>query len=292
MNRDCLRNSLDIENLIRTIVWKQEERKLHPYFMRTFGTCIYCGAQGEGKTLSAVQYVLKLCQLYPRAILVTNVAIKDRPFNTEMVLRTDENGKAVLNDDNEPIYDLIKNDGTLVTTDYILDNVEYEDWEPITVEYMGLNMLKNVNNEEYGVIFFIDEIHLELNSLESKNIDIEVMVEISQQRKQRKHIVGTSQVFMRMAKPLREQIYDIVLCSCWFGCVQYNRYINGSTAIEKNGKLEADVKGRYLWFHSPEMYQQYDTYAKMRRYNKEWKGRKRLDNIYDSEVKSDVSRKR
>lgn len=292
MNRDCLRNSLDIENLIRTIVWKQEERKLHPYFMRTFGTSIFCGPQGAGKTISAVQYVLKLLELYERAILVTNVEIKDRPFNTEMVLRTDKDGKAVLNDDNEPIYDLIKNDGTLVTTDYILDNVEYEDWEPITIEYMGLNMLKNVNNAEYGVIFFIDEIHLELNSLESKNIDIEVMVEISQQRKQRKHIVGTSQIFLRMAKPLREQIYDIVLCHCWFDCIQYNKYIDGSTAVEKNGKLEADVKGRYLWFHSPEMYQQYDTYAKMRRYNKEWKGRKRLDNIYDSEVKSDVSCKR
>lgn len=285
MNRDCLRNSLDINNLTSTIAWKIEEKKAHPYYMRTFGTCIYCGAQGQGKTLSAVQYVLKLCKLYPRAILVTNVAMKDRPFNTEMVQRFDEFGAPVFDNDNEPIFDLIKKDGTFVTTDYILDNVEYEDWEPITVEYTGLNMLKNVKNAEYGVIFFIDEIHLELNSLESKNIDIEVMVEISQQRKQRKHIVGTSQVFMRMAKPLREQIYDIVLCSCWFGCIQYNRYIDGSTACEKNGKLEADVKGRYLWFHSPEMYAQYDTYAKMRRYNKEWKGRKRIDNIYQSEVK-------
>lgn len=40
-----------------------------------------------------------------------------------------------------------------------------------------------------GVIYFIDEIHLEFNSLESKNVPIEIMVEISQQRKQRKHIV-------------------------------------------------------------------------------------------------------
>ncbi len=32
------------------------------------------------------------------------------------------------------------------------------------------------------------------------------MIEVSQQRKQRKHIVGTSQQFMRLAKPLREQV--------------------------------------------------------------------------------------
>ena len=57
------------------------------------------------------------------------------------------------------------------------------------------------------MLYFIDELHLELNSLESKNIDIDVMVEISQQRKQRKHIVGTSQVYMRLAKPIREQIF-------------------------------------------------------------------------------------
>ncbi|MFQ9701887.1 MAG: hypothetical protein ACLR0U_04940 [Enterocloster clostridioformis] len=45
----------------------------------------------------------------------------------------------------------------------------------------------------------IDEIHLEFNSLESKNIDIEVMIEVSQQRKQRKHIIGTSQVYEWLA---------------------------------------------------------------------------------------------
>ena len=76
----------------------------------------------------------------------------------------------------------------------------------VCVEYTGLDCLKWINNAEYGVLFFIDEFHLELNSLESKNIDIDIITEISQQRKQRKHIVGTSQVFMRLAKPLREQI--------------------------------------------------------------------------------------
>ena len=33
--------------------------------------------------------------------------------------------------------------------------------------------------------------------------------------------------------------------------------------------------------HSHDMYQQYDTYTKMKRYNKEWNGRKRIDNIYE-----------
>lgn len=273
MYKFALKNSLDPEGLIKTIKYRINDKRTHPTHFRVFGTCVFCGSQGEGKTLSAVQYILKVCKKYPRAILVSNVAIKDRPFNAEMVQL--DNGEYILKS---------LTTGRYINTDTILLNSLSSDYEPVTVEYTGLDMLKNINNFEYGVIYFIDEIHLELNSLESKNVDIEVMVEISQQRKQRKHIVGTSQIFMRMAKPLREQIHDIIICKCYFGLLQFNKWINGMTATEKNGKLEAEVKGRYLWFHRPEYYDQYDTYVKMRRYNKEWNGRKRIDNIYERGV--------
>lgn len=271
MFKDALRNSLNPIGLFQCIKWKLEDIRLHPNYFRTFGTCVFCGAQGQGKTLSAVQYVLHILEKYPRAILVSNVAIKDRPFNTVLV---EEEGNYIM-----------RRIGTdeLVNTEVILEQANKPDYEPVTIEYTGLEMLKYVNNNEYGVVFLIDEIHLELNSLESKNVDIEVMVEISQQRKQRKHIVGTSQVFMRMAKPLREQIHDIMICKCWFGLIQFNKWILGETAVEKNGKLVADVKGRFLWFHRPEYYAQYDTYTKMRRYNQEWNGRKRVDSLYNQQ---------
>lgn len=271
MYNAALKNPLSIKGLIDCIKWKIEQARSQPTFFRTFGTSIFCGAQGEGKTLSAVQYVLHILDMYPRAILVSNVAIKDRPFN------------AVLECIDEEYYIKKIATGEYINTDKILVSSMYDDYEPITLEYTGLDMLKNVDNREYGVVFLIDEIHLELNSLESKNVDIEVMVEISQQRKQRKHIVGTSQVFMRMAKPLREQIHDIIICKCWFNLIQFNKWILGETVTEKNGKMQADVKGRYLWFHHPDYYQQYDTYTKMKRYNKEWNGRKRVDNIYEKE---------
>lgn len=283
MYKDALKNSLNPSGLIQCIKWKINDFRQHPFYFRTFGTCVFCGAQGEGKTLSAVQYVLHVLETYPRAILVSNVSIKDRPFNTKMVQRVDEKGNPVLNENKEPIFDLIRYDGRLVNTDIILEESLQPDYEPVTIEYTGLEMLKYVNNAEYGVVFLIDEIHLELNSLESKNVDIEVMVEISQQRKQRKHIVGTSQVFMRMAKPLREQIHDIIICKCYFNLIQFNKWILGETVTEKNGKIEAEVKGRFLWFHRPEYYAQYDTYTKMKRYNKEWNGRKRVDNMYSQE---------
>lgn len=266
MHKESLKNTLNPIDLFNTVKFKTDEYRQHPNWMRTFGSCIFCGAQGQGKTLSAVQYVLKLSKEFPCAIIVSNVAMKNRPFNAYL-------------DDNHVIR-LLDNDEK-VTSDYILAHASSKGFSPICLEYTGLDMLKYVNNDEYGVIYLIDELHLELNSLESKNIDIDIMVEISQQRKQRKHIVGTSQIYLRLAKPLREQIHDIVLCRCFFGCIQLNKWIAGDTVIEKNGKIEAEVRGRFLFFHSPDMYLEYDTYAKMKRYNQEWNGRKRTDNLYE-----------
>ena len=54
---------------------------------------------------------------------------------------------------------------------------------------------------------------------------MEIMTEISQQRKQRKHIVCTSQVFGRLAKPLREQFNTVVECRNYFNLLQVNFFI-------------------------------------------------------------------
>lgn len=142
------------------------------------------------------------------------------------------------------------------------------------IEYNGLQCLFEVSNGYNGVLYLIDEIHLEFNSLESKSISIEEMTEFAQQRKQRKHIVGTSQVFMRLAKPLREQVRRVVVCKNYFHCLQVNTEVDGTTAYEEGGHLVARSRGKYFWFHTPELYQSYDTFAKMRRYKDEWQGRK------------------
>lgn len=61
------------------------------------------------------------------------------------------------------------------------------------------------NNGEIGEIDFIDEMQNWFSSNESKNFPVEMLTEVTQQRKQHKVIVGTSQVFTRLAKPIREQ---------------------------------------------------------------------------------------
>lgn len=154
-------------------------------------------------------------------------------------------------------------------------NVAIEDLPPCkqVIEYDGIRCLSEITNGYAGVLYLIDELHLEFNSLESKSISIEEMTEFAQQRKQRKHIVGTSQVFMRLAKPLREQVKRVVLCRNYFGLLQFNTEIDGTTAYEEGGKLVAETQGNYFWLHTPALYGCYDTFAKMHRYKTEWQGR-------------------
>lgn len=157
------------------------------------------------------------------------------------------------------------------------------------IEYTGTSCFTDIENGNEGVIYAIDEIHLEFNSLESQNISIEEMIEISQQRKQRKHIIGTTQVYTRLAKAFREQVKYAVVCRCFFGLIQYNCLIDSEKSVEtSDGSIQTDTFKRYLWTHSPEIYQRYDTYAKMKRYKKEWKGRKVNEKVLFNSQNSNI----
>ena len=237
MGLGLLNGSKNPLNIVKVIKYKRRFRKEHPAYFDPCGLIVFCGAQGTGKTLSAVQYIRELSFLYPNAILCTNTYIKGLHRKMKVI------------------------------------------------EYKGLSSLTAIENGYHGVIYFIDEIHLEFNSLESKNIPIEVMVEISQQRKQRKHIVGTSQQFLRMAKPLREQVKNIVICKNFFNCIQYNKLIDGDTIFEENGHVKMNVRKRSLWFHTPNLYNSYDTYAKMKRYRNDWQGTSKPTIFYEDERK-------
>jgi hypothetical protein len=150
----------------------------------------------------------------------------------------------------------------------IVTNMELHGFPPETkiYPYTGLESFDRYSNGYGGVVFLIDEIHLEFNSLESKDMPISILTEIAQQRKQRKHIVGTSQVFQRLAKPFREQFKYAVLCRCFFGCVQFNTLIDGAKSVEDGeGHIKCENIRRFFWFHSPELYSSYDTYAKIER---------------------------
>ena len=199
-----LSGSLNPRNIVDTVKYKKKFNREHPNYFKPSGLLTFCGGQGTGKTLSAVQYITKVLKKYPKAVLVTNVEIKG-----------------------------------------IINNVVY-----YTNLQELINMFDIVKNGEYGVIYFVDEI--------------------------RKHIVGTAQVFMRIDKTFREQMEYVVFCRKVFGVVQVNQLVDAQKSTEVDGILKYDVERSYIWFHSPKLYELYDTSKVISAYRKEFE-----NNVFD-----------
>ena len=164
---DYLSGSINPKNIIDTFKYRMKFSRDNLDYFHPEGLLVFCGSQGSGKTLSAVQYIKKLCIEYPRAILVTNTKISGLPAHTTVC------------------------------------------------DYRGIESLTKHSNSIYGVIF--------------------------------------------------------------------NRLIDGESSREEGGKLKFDTVKHFIWFHSPKLYNSYDTYAKMKRYSKEWKGVSSVD-IYNRGV--------
>ena len=276
-----LDGSHNLGDLFSSLRYKQEFYENHPGYFHPEGLLVFTGGQGSGKTISVVQYCLNVLKDYSKCIFCTDIAFKSYPFNAYYFLKEKEI-KGVHH--TFVSYKSLITHKRMRTVDvYFIDGVQYCDikdypenngyMQPIVIQYDGINCITDLTNGFYGILYCKDEIHLEFNSLESRNIPIDVMTELSQQRKQRKHITGTAQVYGRLAKPAREQIKNAVLCTELAHLIQINYLIDGDASVEKDGVLTTETVKKYIWFHRPELYQEYDTYAKMKRYRKEWKGK-------------------
>ncbi len=216
--KEYLAGSLNPANIFKTISYNILFSRDNPDYFHPAGIWVFCGPQGSGKTLSAVQTLKKLCKEYPKALVVSNLEVKglDRPI------------------------------------------IRFTDYEQLITLDNGTN----------GIIFLLDEIHVLWNSLESKDIPISEMACFCQMRKNRRVIIGTSQVYNRIAKPIREQLQYAVICRNLFGLLQHNTIIDPAESVEKNGVLEAKIVGHKFWFHSPELYGSYDKLFKIQRANR------------------------
>lgn len=209
-------------------------------YFRPSGTQVYVGRQGSGKTVSAVHHVNKLKARYPKAILVTNLNYSRlKAIDVDTIDKV----RAVIN---HPQFD---------ATRYYLRFSSADSMHAV---------LMSVNNDKYGVIYLIDEIQTYLNALDSKNVPMSVFTEISQQRKQRKVIIGTSQLFMRMAKPLREQCDNLIMCTTSFGVLTKQRAYDAMTLEQDyNGQLIGDVRGIGFFIQTRYDRESFDTYQKI-----------------------------
>ncbi len=126
-------------------------------------------------------------------------------------------------------------------------------------------MVENTNGK-YGQVEVLDEIQNWFNSNDSKNFPYEMLTEISQQRKQRKMLIGTAQVFSRIAKPIREQVTFVYLPQTYFGCLTIVKRTRPEYWDNEKQEFKK-YEGRYFFVHSDEIRNAYDTYKKIRRYS-------------------------
>lgn len=213
--KDYTKGSLRPSTALKTIKYKIQFARNNPDYFYPSGIWIFCGPQGAGKTLSAVQTLKKLCTEYPKAKVCTNLEVKG-------------------------------------ITNEIIPFTHYE-------------QIKELSNGIYGMIFLIDEIHVLWSSLESKDVPISEMAAFCQMRKERRVIIGTSQVYTRIAKPIREQLQYVIDCHNFFNLIQYNQVLDAAYGDEKDGALLARKICSHIWFHSVDSYKSYDTLTKIER---------------------------
>ena len=84
-----------------------------------------------------------------------------------------------------------------------------------------------VQRGERGVLVLLDEAHLYFNK--KSGISLDVLTAISQQRKDRRRLVFSSQIWEELDISLRKQVKEIVSCRNIMGLIQVNTISDGET---------------------------------------------------------------
>jgi hypothetical protein len=122
-------------------------------------------------------------------------------------------------------------------------------------------LVKNENGI-LGQVEVIDEIQTWFSSMQSKDFPPAMLTEISQQRKQRKMLIGTAQVFGRVAKPIREQVSRVYCPITIAGCLTIVRVTKPDYYDDEKCRFKR-YKGTYFFVHSDEIREAFDTYKKI-----------------------------
>lgn len=143
--------------------------------------------------------------------------------------------------------------------------------------------LLHLDNGENGVIVGFDEIQNEFSSAASKDFPESVLSTITQQRKRKIVIYATSQVFTRVAKPLREQCFEVIECKTFLGrwtrmkCFDADDYNYMIDCHDMKEKFKIKRKWRRSFIQSDELRNDYDTYEVIKRLSRQGFVRKNHD---------------
>ena len=137
-------------------------------------------------------------------------------------------------------------------------NLDFKDFD-----IQGIDDIVSNTNGEKGQINLVDELQNWFSSANSKNFPPSMLTEITQQRKQRKCLIATSQVFTRMSKPIREQVTYLYKPITFFGCFTWVRVYK--PCISDDGLVDKSQYIRsYCFVHDDYLRSCYDTYERVK----------------------------
>lgn len=204
------------------------------------GSRVYKGFQGSGKTLSMVKYSQDIVKAFPNCAVFSNIKIKG--FQSLVVKKIEE-----VDEFGEKIEYYIRSTGNY----YFIKNDN------------DLKLALELRNGKDGALVLLDEAHLYFNK--KNGISLDVLTAISQQRKDRRRLVFSSQIWEELDISLRKQVKEIVTCKCFFNKFQFNIISDGETLVwDKLQSMYTAQKIRTEVFkHYDELYKSYDTYQKI-----------------------------
>lgn len=139
----------------------------------------------------------------------------------------------------------------------ILSNTKFEYQNaPLT----HWKQLINFKNAHKGVVVCMDELQNWFNSNQSRNFPPEMLSVITQNRKNRRLILGTSQNFYLLAKAIRSQCTEVRECVTLAGVLTI--VVKREPIVDNDGDVkEMKYRGMYFFVHSPRLRDSYDTWS-------------------------------
>lgn len=146
----------------------------------------------------------------------------------------------------------------------ILSNFDYKYQNEELVHWKQLLDYENSTDSQAGVVCAIDELQNWFNSKDSKNFDPQMLSIITQNRKNRRLILGTAQQFYMLAKDIRTQCTEVRHCTTFLGCLTIVH--KRQPVVDSSGDVvEWKNKGFYFWVHNKETRENYDTWKCIKR---------------------------
>lgn len=163
----------------------------------------------------------------------------------------------------------------LSNTKFAYQNEKLSHWKQL-VDY------KNGNK---GIVVIMDELQNWFGSNQSRNFPPEMLGVITQNRKNRRVILGTAQNFYLLAKAIRSQCTEIRQCITLAGV--FTIVIKREPVIDNDGEVkELKYRGMYSFVHSDRLRNSYDTWSVVDALSKS--GFQEINNSLDNEIKIQV----